>query len=125
MTEIFIDRALARAAELDEHLRDTGKPVGQLHGLPISLKDQFDVKCMDTTIGLSAHETLEVLLADIQPGYTSLVGRTAEQDRSIVELMLQAGAIPYVKTNVPQTLLVRSSSKSMYIWYTNHRPLAS
>jgi amidase len=36
--------ALARAKELDQHLEKTGKPVGPLHGLPISLKDQFRVK---------------------------------------------------------------------------------
>ena len=53
LTEIFIDRALARAAELDEHLRTTGVPVGPLHGLPVSLKDQFDLKGIETTIGLS------------------------------------------------------------------------
>lgn len=34
LTEIFVDRALARAAELDEHLKKTGKVVGILHGLP-------------------------------------------------------------------------------------------
>jgi hypothetical protein len=38
LTEIFIDRALERARELDEVLGRTGKIVGPLHGLPISLK---------------------------------------------------------------------------------------
>ncbi|KZT66478.1 general amidase [Daedalea quercina L-15889] len=88
LTEILIDRALARAAELDEHLKTTGKPVGPLHGLPVSLKDQFHVKGVETTMG-----------------YASWVGRVAERDSAMVELLLQAGAIPYVKTNVPQTLL--------------------
>lgn len=36
LTEIFIDKALARAAELDEHLRRTGSVVGPLHGEEIS-----------------------------------------------------------------------------------------
>ena len=39
LTEVFIDRALKRAAELDEHLKTTGTVVGPLHGnvaLPIS-----------------------------------------------------------------------------------------
>jgi amidase len=36
--------ALARAKELDEYLQKNGKPVGPLHGLPISLKDQFRIK---------------------------------------------------------------------------------
>lgn len=36
--------ALARAKELDTHLQTTGKTVGPLHGLPISLKDQLRIK---------------------------------------------------------------------------------
>jgi len=32
LTEIFIDRALARAVELNEHLKCTGSVVGLLHG---------------------------------------------------------------------------------------------
>lgn len=38
LTEILYEAALERAAELDQHLSLTGKPVGLLHGLPISLK---------------------------------------------------------------------------------------
>jgi hypothetical protein len=36
--------ALARAKELDDIFKKTGKVVGPLHGLPISLKDQFRIK---------------------------------------------------------------------------------
>jgi amidase len=36
--------ALARAKELDEYLQKNGKPMGPLHGLPISLKDQCRIK---------------------------------------------------------------------------------
>ena len=35
-----MDRALERAKHLDEVLTNTGKPVGPLHGLPISLKGE-------------------------------------------------------------------------------------
>lgn len=51
MTEIFIERALARAKEVDEYLKTHGKPIGPLHGLPISLKDQFCIKGMETIMG--------------------------------------------------------------------------
>jgi amidase len=51
LTEIFIDRALERAAWLDEQLKSTGKVVGPLHGLPISLKDQICIKGLETTMG--------------------------------------------------------------------------
>lgn len=52
MTEIFIETALARAAELDDHLRKTGTVVGPLHGLPVSLKDQINVKGVEACMGI-------------------------------------------------------------------------
>lgn len=55
LTEIFVERALARAAELDTHLRTTGSVVGPLHGLPISLKDQLPIKGLETTMGAIPH----------------------------------------------------------------------
>ena len=36
--------ALAQAKALDAYYEKNGKTVGPLHGLPISLKDQFRVK---------------------------------------------------------------------------------
>ena len=49
--EIFFEDALHQAAELDGHFKRTGETVGPLHGLPISLKDQFHVKNVETTMG--------------------------------------------------------------------------
>lgn len=51
LTEIFFDKALQRARELDEHLLRTGKVVGPLHGVPVSVKDRFDIEGFDTTVG--------------------------------------------------------------------------
>ena len=42
LTAFFPEEALQRAAELDEHLRRVGKPVGPLHGLPVAIKVRFD-----------------------------------------------------------------------------------
>lgn len=55
LTEIFVERALARAKELDERLQATGKTIGPLHGLPISLKDQLCMKGLETTLGTQFH----------------------------------------------------------------------
>jgi amidase len=52
LTEIFIDKAIERATWLDEQLKTTGKPVGPLHGLPISLKDQISLEGLETSMGL-------------------------------------------------------------------------
>jgi amidase len=50
-TEMMFERALKRAKELDEHLARTGEGVGMLHGVPVSVKDSFEVEGVDTTIG--------------------------------------------------------------------------
>lgn len=52
MTEIFVERALARAKEVDDYLQNTGKTMGPLHGLPISIKDQFSMKGLETIMGM-------------------------------------------------------------------------
>jgi amidase len=36
---------------MDDHLAKTGKTAGPLHGLPVSIKDLFSVKGVDTSIG--------------------------------------------------------------------------
>jgi amidase len=51
-TEILFEEAFATAAKMDEHLNKTGKTIGPLHGLPVSIKDLFSVKGVDTSIGI-------------------------------------------------------------------------
>lgn len=53
LTEIFVERALARAAEVDKYLAEHMEPMGPLHGLPISLKDQFTIRGLETINGQS------------------------------------------------------------------------
>ncbi|KAF9229322.1 general amidase [Gyrodon lividus] len=88
LTEIFVERALGRATELDEALKTTGKVVGPLHGLPISLKDQLCMKGLETTMG-----------------YVSWIGNYAEKNAVLVDILEECGAVPFVRTNVPQTLM--------------------
>ncbi|OBZ80081.1 Acetamidase, partial [Grifola frondosa] len=88
LTEIFVEKALQRAAELDEYLKQHGTVIGPLHGLPVSLKDQFQIKGLETTMG-----------------YAAWIGAYATDDAVLVKLLLQCGAVLYVRTNVPQTLM--------------------
>jgi amidase len=74
LSETLFPEALERGKALDEHLAKTGKPVGPLHGLPISLKDNFNI------IGKDQPATYNTVLVD---------------------LLVKAGAVLYVKTNVP------------------------
>ncbi|KAF7922682.1 hypothetical protein EAE99_007259 [Botrytis elliptica] len=86
--EFFPEMALARAKELDEHYKKTGKTIGPLHGLPISLKDQFRIKGLETSMG-----------------YVSWLGKYEDDDSILVKLLLKAGAVFYMKTSVPQSLM--------------------
>ncbi|QRV80632.1 amidase [Ceratobasidium sp. AG-Ba] len=88
LTEIFVDRALARAAEMDRFLEENKKPKGPLHGLPISLKDQFTMKGLETI-----------------NGYVANIGDFATENAVLVDILYELGAVPFVRTNVPQTLM--------------------
>lgn len=94
LTEIFLAEAFKRAEELDIYMKATGKTVGPLHGLPVSIKDHIKVKGKDTSSGYVAW----------------CYKKIADEDAVVVSILRQAGAIVYVKTNNPQTLMVRESS---------------
>jgi amidase len=96
-TEMFFEDAVQRAKELDEHLARTGKPIGPLHGLPVSLKDSFDIAGADTTLG-----------------WVGLVGKPAAEDGMAVQQLKSLGAVLYCKTNIPQSLMMSDSYNHVY-----------
>lgn len=49
--ETFFQAAIEDAKYLDKYYAQHKAPIGPLHGLPISLKDQFHVKGVETTMG--------------------------------------------------------------------------
>ncbi|EDU43702.1 acetamidase [Pyrenophora tritici-repentis] len=97
LTEIFFDDALKRAQELDHHLASGNPPLGFLHGVPISLKDTFKVRGYDASIGLAA-----------------LCFKPAQENSTLVECLLRAGAVLYCKTNIPQTLMALDSHNNIF-----------
>ena len=44
-------------------------------------------------------------IVSISPGFASLVGNYSKDDALLVRILQEAGAVPFVKTNVPQTLM--------------------
>ena len=50
---MFYGHGLTRAKFLDAYREETGKVVGPLHGIPISIKDMVDLKGVATTLGNS------------------------------------------------------------------------
>ncbi|ERS98323.1 hypothetical protein HMPREF1624_05107 [Sporothrix schenckii ATCC 58251] len=97
LAETCFDRALAAAAARDAHLARTGQPVGPLHGLPVSLKDNINVKGLDSTVGFASH-----------------VGDPAAEDAALVAVLEAAGAVPYVKTNVPTAMMIAETVNNVF-----------
>jgi amidase len=88
-TEFMVEDALARAAELDAHFKETGKLVGPLHGVPISVKEHIGLQ------GRVSHAT-----------YVALTDNVCKEDALIVKSLKAAGAVFHVRTNQPQLLMV-------------------
>ncbi|KXJ94830.1 acetamidase [Microdochium bolleyi] len=97
LSETLFDTAITTAKSLDAHLAETGKPIGPLHGLPISLKDNFNLKGLDSTVGFTSH-----------------VGNPATYDAVLAELLREAGAVFYVKTNVPTAMMIAESVNNTF-----------
>ncbi|MDE3230507.1 MAG: amidase, partial [Chloroflexota bacterium] len=84
----------ARAADAR---RTRGEPLGPLHGVPITVKESFDVVGTPATYGLpSRAQTL------------------ATEDDPYIQRLRAAGAIILGKTNVPQLLLYIESDNPLY-----------
>jgi len=90
------DEARAEARAADER-RARGEPLGPLHGVPITVKECFDVTGTPATYGLpSRAQTL------------------AAADDRYIQRLRAAGAIIVGKTNVPQLLLYIESDNPLY-----------
>ncbi|KAL4736165.1 amidase signature domain-containing protein [Aspergillus similis] len=51
LLEIRFNEAIERAQELDDYFNEHKKLIGPLHGIPLTLKDQFHIKGLDTSMG--------------------------------------------------------------------------
>jgi amidase len=77
--------ALADAAALDAALESTGKRVGPLHGVPVLVKDNYDVAGLQTTGGSAA-----------------LLGWVPETDATVIARIRAAGGIILAKTTMSE-----------------------
>jgi len=85
--EMFAD-ALTRAADADAQLASDPTSVGALHGIPISVKDHIAIAGTDATTGCAWH-----------------CNEPDTSDSDIITLFRKQGAIPFVKSNIPQIML--------------------
>ncbi|CAF3962039.1 unnamed protein product [Rotaria sordida] len=96
-TEFLGEEAINRAKYLDEEFNRRGGPVGPLHGLPISVKDLLIMRGRRSVAG-----------------YIKWINRIAEDDALILKILYEAGAIFYVRTTQPQSLMHLECSSPIY-----------
>ncbi|PQK17842.1 hypothetical protein BB8028_0009g00450 [Beauveria bassiana] len=96
VTEILLESAEKWVTDGSINLK------GPLAGIPVSLKDTVDVTGYDSTVG-----------------YSRFVGMKSA-DGPTARILKDAGAVPYVKTNVPITLLSFESAND--VWGTSTNP---
>ncbi|KAI4620720.1 uncharacterized protein J4E87_007048 [Alternaria ethzedia] len=98
LTEIMFEEALARARECDDFLKNEGRVMGPLHGLPISLKDSFNIRGVQATLGYISF----------------LTHPPSASNSSLITLLHTLGAVFYVKTNLPQTMMTADSHNNIF-----------
>jgi len=103
------DRALAAADAADRALAE-GRDLGPLHGLPMTIKESFNIAGLPTTWGIPA-----------------FAENIAEDDAEVVKRFKAAGAVFMGKTNVPMELADFQSYNDIYgttgnPWDTDRTP---
>ncbi|THX92793.1 amidase [Aureobasidium pullulans] len=117
--EIFYDAAIESAQELDQYFAAHKNPIGPLHGLPISLKDQFHVKGVETSMGYVGW------IGTFQGEKGT--GKEKVYESEMVKELRNLGAVLYVKTAVPHTLMCGETTNNIidYCWNPTNRNLSS
>lgn len=117
--ETFFDAAIEDAKAQDAYFAEHKAPIGPLHGLPVSLKDQFHIKGIETTMGYVGWiNTFQGLQND--PRYKT-------EESELVRELRALGAILYCKTSVPSTLMTGETVNNIigYTWNPKNRHLSS
>ncbi|KPM34919.1 hypothetical protein AK830_g11654 [Neonectria ditissima] len=102
LTEVLFDDALQRAAELDATLMKGQTPDQPLLGIPVTLKDQFNLEGYDTTLGY--------------------VGRSfspARENAVLVQMLRSLGAVIIAKSNLPQSIMWCETENPLWGLTTN------
>jgi fatty acid amide hydrolase len=92
----MFDQARAQAKKADEALKN-GQKTGPLHGVPITIKEQFRVAGTATTLGIPSQKDWR-----------------ASSDGPLVARLRAAGAVILGKTNVSQMLAYDESDNPLY-----------
>jgi amidase len=85
------------ARSLDEHFARTGQLVGPLHGIPISIKDNFNIAGKASSLG-----------------FVGLGNEIMKSNSPLVDILLGLGAVLYVKTNVPTAMMIAETVNNLF-----------
>lgn len=102
LSEVLFEEALRQAANLDEYMAVHGRPMGILHGLPISVKEHIKIKDTPATSALIAW-----------------ANDVSDEDALIVRTFREQGAVFHVKTTNPQTLMALETDSNLFGRTTN------
>ncbi len=86
--QFLIPYALEKAQQLDAYLKENGKIVGPMHGIPISLKEHLDFKGKVTSAG-----------------YVALLEAVSSKHALTVDIFEKQGAIYHIRTAQPQSIM--------------------
>ncbi|XP_052246735.1 fatty-acid amide hydrolase 1-like isoform X4 [Dreissena polymorpha] len=89
-----ITEAMAIAVDLD---KVPPNKRGPLHGIPISVKENYYIKGYDSTGGLS-----------------NFLFKPRSEDGHMITVLKELGAIPFVRTNIPQSMMTFECSNPIY-----------
>lgn len=92
----LFEQARAQAAAADAK-RQRGEPLGALHGVPMTIKEQFRVAGTQVTLGA-----------------TNMIGNVYNDEGPLVTALRESGAIILGKTNIIQTLAGMESDNRVY-----------
>ena len=100
-------KSLELAKQADQQIRSTPRDkLPPLCGLPMSVKENYLMEGFEITHGLP-----------------SRIGKKYDKTSSIVQELIKRGAIPFVRTNIPQLLMTYETDNPVYgICVNPHHP---
>jgi len=96
IVRVLAEEARAAARRADEAVA-AGLPLGPLHGVPFTVKENIDVEGLPTTLGVPA-----------------LAQAIAPMDAPVVERMRSAGGVMIARTNLPDMALRSDTGSTLY-----------
>ncbi|KIL85984.1 hypothetical protein FAVG1_10953 [Fusarium avenaceum] len=97
LSEPLFQPAVERARYLDTFFHTHKRLIGPLHGIPISIKDQFHVKGIDTTLG-----------------YVGRSFKPAADTAVMVTILEKLGAVIVAKTAIPQSIMYGETESPLW-----------